>query len=154
MVCHVFKRTAGRIALIACLGLALGWQQAAPAQDKDKQDEPQVRYQLDDEKQTVGIVILDAGGAKHLTAKEEGDSNTTVVRVDGKDVEFGGADGKFDKKAVPLGKDAKGKERLGVKTVWTYNKIQITQSVEIVRSKTKRLDACQISYEIANLDSK
>jgi hypothetical protein len=155
MLCHVFKRTAGGIAFIACLGLALGWQPAAPAQDKDKQDEPQIRYQLDDEKQTVGFVVLDGqGGTKHLTAKEEGDSNTTVVRVDGKDVEFGSADGKFDKKAVPLGKDAQGKERLGVKTVWTYNKIQITQSVEIIRSKTKRLDACQISYQIENLDSK
>jgi hypothetical protein len=146
------------LALALVLTLALGWQAScalASGQDKDKQDEVLIRYQLDDELQTVGFVVLDGqGGSKKLTPSEEGDSNTTVVRIDGKDVEFGGDAGTFGKKAEPLGKDAKGKERLGVKTVWTYEKIKITQIVEIVRSKTKRLDTCVVSYEMENLDTK
>jgi hypothetical protein len=129
----------------------LALQAAAPAQDKEKKDEPLIRYSLDNELQTVGFMALDGqGGAKKLTASEEGDSNTTIVRIDGKDVEFGGTGtGNFEQKAVPLGKD-----RLGVKTVWSYEKIQITQTVEIVPSKTKRLDACVVSYEIENKDAK
>jgi hypothetical protein len=167
MLCHFARgprsplvaRTLRCLALVAGLALvlvlALGLQPAALAQDKDKKDEPLVRYQIDDELQTIGFLVLDGqGGTKKLTADENGASNTTIVRVDGKDVEFGGADGKLEMKAVPLGKDDKGKERLGVKTVWTYNKIQITQIVEIVRSKTKRLDACLASYEIENKDNK
>jgi hypothetical protein len=142
--------------LVAGFALAVSLP-TATAQDKEKQpqDVPLVKYEIDDELQTVGIAALDGqGGSKKLTAAEDGASNTTIVRIDGKDVEFGSPDGKLEMKAVALGKDAKGNPRPGVKTVWSYGKIRITQVVEIVRSRTKRLDSCLISYQIENQDNK
>jgi hypothetical protein len=75
-----------------------------------------------------------------------GGTNTTVLRIDGKDVVFGDpSKGKFSPKSAALGKD-----KLGQKTVWILEDIRVTQTVEIVKSKKGVLDTALITYQIEN----
>src|SRR5262249_48424049 len=86
---------------------------------------------------------------KRLTYEEEGTTNNTVVRLDGKEWIFGESpwlmpDGKEigpkqgghwqERDSRDLGKDASGRERQGRKSVWTYDSAQVvvTQTVELV----------------------
>ena len=57
--------------------------------------------------------------------------------------------GTFKTKNAPLGKD-----RIGVVTAWVVDKVEVTQTVETVKSKTGELDTCVVSYTIRNGDDK
>lgn len=115
--------------------------------DKKADDKPsRIAYKFGPEGQ-VGLAVLDKDNRIPLTFADDGDTNSTLVRIDGAGVEFGSEDGKWEAKNVPL---EKGKR--GHKSTWVCKKISITQIVQIVPSKTGNFDACLISYAIENQD--
>jgi hypothetical protein len=140
----------GTLALLALLGLS-----ADARQEGDDEGKPKIVVAYTPFMQ-FGLMVIDGAERKQITCFPDGRTNTTVLRIDGKDVVFGHADGKLgnepDVKKGQLGKDAKGKNRLGSKSTWVYNKIHVTQIVEIVPSKKGALDAVLVTYEIENKD--
>jgi hypothetical protein len=106
---------------------------------------------------------------KKLTYSDDGSTNTTVVRVNGTDEPFGATTGgttaRWVRIEAALGKDEKGRERLGKKSVWLSagGKVQITQVVEIIPSaqpvevepgkQMRVLDTCLVRYLIENKDT-
>src|SRR5438552_7122357 len=119
-----------------------------------QEKQPRIQYKISGDGQ-IGLTAIDPlGNRKSLTFDEEGQTNSTVLKIDGKDVEFGMAEGgKWDVEQAPLGKGKDGKTRRGHKSVWTHEKITITQIVEIVPSRGGELDACVISYVMENKDN-
>jgi hypothetical protein len=93
---------------------------------------------------------------KLLTFHRAGLSNNTCVKIDGSERLFGSKPGKWKDRAVKLGKNPEGKDRLGLQSIWEYpdEKILVTQTVEVVRSVTSGLlDTALVVYEIQNNDS-
>jgi WD40 repeat protein len=97
----------------------------------------------------VGLV---AGAGHKLTSALDGRTNSTVLKIDGKDVLFGSTEGLWKSRMTLLGKGSDGRERRGFKSVWTYHKLTITQRVEIVPNAKELRDTCLISYAVENKD--
>ncbi|MBY0528113.1 MAG: hypothetical protein K2R98_32250 [Gemmataceae bacterium] len=94
---------------------------------------------------------------KRLTFAEEGHTNNTVVKLDRRDYVFGDPPGRWQEREAPLGKNALGQERDGLKSSWLYpdQKVLVTQSVEIVRGPSSRLlDTALVRYRIENQDDR
>jgi hypothetical protein len=119
--------------------------------------------------------LKQSGIKKKLTFMEDGTTNNAVVRIDraGDGFLFGERpfrreDGKrtfwgywppghWRDKKVPLGKDKTGRERLGYKSVWSFDDqhIEVTQTVEIVPGpQSNLLDTCLVRYHIKNEDTR
>jgi hypothetical protein len=102
---------------------------------------------------------------KRLTFEERGFTNNTCIRLDGEELlfgeqpfrgrdgkEFGSWPGRWAERSLDVGKG-----RLGRQSVWVYDrqKVQITQTVEIVPGEQSRLlDTCLVRYLIENRDSR
>jgi hypothetical protein len=98
----------------------------------------------------VGFTLLDKDGKpQRITFDDKGGTNVVVIRIDGKDYAFGFEGGEVKSKNTPIGKD-----RVGVSAVWAVEKIEVTQTVETVKSKTGEWDTCLVSYTVDNKDSK
>jgi serine/threonine protein kinase len=115
-----------------------------------------------------------AGGLKKkLTFEPQGFTNNTVVKLDQGEYFFGDrpfldADrndldlgkpeawpGRWRDMKKALGKDAKGRERLGCRSEWYYDneKVSVTQTVEIVLGPlSNQLDTCLVRYRLTNED--
>jgi hypothetical protein len=100
---------------------------------------------------------------QRITYSLNGSTNNTMVRIDGRDMPFGGPNGKFEPRQAPLEKGPHGKERRGHKTTWIFENIHITQILEVVPSRAaakaapgqkRRLDVCRILYLIENKDAR
>jgi hypothetical protein len=93
---------------------------------------------------------------KFLTFAPDGRTNSTVVRIDGKDWQFGAEDGrwaeqKFDKKR-------------GSKATWMFDEhVRVTQTTEIIAGEPvevgpgmyrRMMDTCLVRYTIENADSR
>jgi hypothetical protein len=99
------------------------------------------------------------GNGKQLTFSRDGESNTTVVRIDGQAVEFGVAPGTvLSTPSVPSYRPG---ESLRSKAVWSWNNVQVTQALDLVPGRQpadvdgtpkRLLDTCLIGYQIQNLD--
>jgi hypothetical protein len=90
---------------------------------------------------------------KRLTFREDGFTSNTCLMVGGTSVLFGDtANGVFEEpRKVSLGKDPRGRDLIGAKTVWVCKKIAVTQQVEIVADAQMRaLDTCRITYTLEN----
>jgi WD40 repeat protein/serine/threonine protein kinase len=99
-------------------------------------------------KMQVGILAVDGQGQQaQLTYDTYGRSNVTLLRLNGKDVIFGSDLGQWKSKRTDLAKP-----RRGIASVWLYDKLGITQAVEIVPGQGG--DTCLISYFLENTDSK
>ncbi len=85
-----------------------------------------------------------------ITYTPDGQSGNTMVRVNGEEVMFGSSAGQWKPKLVPLTKGPVGKEGSGHKSVWIYQDIHFTQTVQIVVDEKKVLNTCLISYECEN----
>lgn len=82
---------------------------------------------------------------KYLTTKDSPPTSyTTIAMDDGSDIyKFGSDDGDFVKKPYRHGKK--------VITIWEVDKVQITQTITIVKGKTtQREDSIKIRYDILN----
>jgi hypothetical protein len=98
----------------------------------------------------VGFTLLDKDGKpQRITFDDKGGTNVVVARVDGKDRAFGFEGGTFKSKSVPLDKD-----RVGVAITWAIDKMEITQTVETVQSKTGQWDTCVVTYTAKNSGEK
>ena len=128
--------------------------------------EPRVAYAYGPNMRFGVSVVRDRAGKPIkdlLTFAPNGRTNTTVVRIDGKDQEFGGNAGKWTDKEVKVPADATRGARDGTKSTWTVGGLRFTQIVEIVAGKqpvelgpgvSKRLyDTCLVRYVIENPDS-
>src|SRR5262249_32670337 len=122
---------------------------AIPAAQQPDKPKLRIRPGFSDTYQ-VGFALLDKDGKpQRITFDDKGGTNVVVVRIDGKDYAFGFEGGTFKSKNAPLGKD-----RIGVVTAWVVDKIEVTQTVETVKSKTGELDTCIVSYTVRNSDDK
>jgi hypothetical protein len=116
--------------------------------DKSGKSDARIRYDFSDTMQ-IGFVLLDDNGkAKNITFDPQGGTNVTVIRIDGRDYAFGFEGGVFIKKKVQL------KNQRGHQTSWKVDAIEVTQTVEIVASKTLKLDTCIVTYKVVNKDTK
>jgi hypothetical protein len=116
-------------------------------------------------KERVGLRVLGGGFGpdKRLTFDLNGNSNSTVLKIDGMVREFGAFQGVVQQRDVPLGFGPKGEKRHGSRTIWVSNNVEVAQIVEIVPSKEpveiggvmkRPLDTCVIRYVITNKDVK
>lgn len=94
---------------------------------------------------------------KRLTYDPKGRTNNTCLILDSSEVLFGHSPGRWQDFSAPLGKDSRGTDRLGRRSVWFYQDqgVRVTQTVEIVRGASSRLlDTCLVRYQIENNDSR
>jgi hypothetical protein len=110
-----------------------------------------------------------AGQLQGRPTTPRGDTNNACIRVDGAEFLFGESpfrmdDGKNEGTVTghwkgpfktTLGKDEKGRQRQGAKSVWVLDdkKIEITQHVEVIVGQSGDLDTCLIQYRLENQDS-
>jgi hypothetical protein len=136
------------LCLTIVVAVLLPTQVSVQAGDKAGQSDALIRFDFSETMQ-VGFELLgDKGVAKRITYDTKGGTNVTVIRIDGRDFAFGFEGGVFGAKKTPL--DSK----RGFQTVWKVDAIHVTQTVEIVPSKTGKLDACLVSYKVVNKDAK
>jgi hypothetical protein len=98
---------------------------------------------------------------KRLTFDRWGRTNNTCVRLDGREALFGHhlrgkPVGRWVEREVPLGKDATGRQREGLRSTWVWvdTHVQLTQQVEVVPGTQSRLlDTCLVRYTLENQDS-
>lgn len=119
---------------------------------------------LPDPSMRFGLVMLqekdpkEPGKFKRLTYSEAGNTNNTCVRVDEKEFLFGQPGfGTWKERSSPLGKDRRGREREGARSVWVApnGKVLISQTAEIVAGEqTRVLDTCLVRYLLENKDEK
>jgi hypothetical protein len=141
--------------LVVLLGLAaLPGDPSRAGQGGDVDPKPRILYEISGIGQ-FGLTAVDAKDKKiPITFAPNGNTNTTVLRIDGKDVEFGSKAGKIVELKGKLGEGKKGE-----KTVWSFGDIQVTQTLEIVPSNQpvdgKRLmDSVLITWGIKNTGDK
>jgi hypothetical protein len=119
-----------------------------------------------------GLEMKDAGGElKKLTFQELGTTNSTCLKIDGKDRIFGeqgvqivgglrkvlDEPGEWRRREIPLGDDRWGKPRQGKESEWYLpeSRVSITQHVEIVPGQISGdHDTCLVKYTIRNEDSR
>ncbi len=89
---------------------------------------------------------------KRLTFREDGFTSNTCLMVGTTPVLFGSPQGVFEQPVKqPLGKDPRGRELIGYQTVWVYNRIAVTQQVEIVPdAQMHALNTCRVTYTLEN----
>jgi hypothetical protein len=135
---------------LACFACALLLRvPGSDAGDKPDKSKLRIRAGFSDTYQ-VGFTLLDKDGKpQRITFDDKGGTDVVVVRIDGKDHAFGFEGGTFKSKNVPLDKD-----RVGVAVTWAVDKIEVTQTVETVKSQTGQWDTCLVSYTIHNKDDK
>jgi hypothetical protein len=98
---------------------------------------------------------------KRLTFDRWGRTNNTCVRIDGREALFGHdlrgkPRGRWVEREAPLGQDASGRERQGLRSTWLWpdSNIRLTQQVEVVPgSQSRLLDTCLVRYTLENADS-
>ncbi len=118
-----------------------------------------------------GLVSAGAG-QKRLTYEPKGLTNNAVLKIDSNESWFGERPfrrddgkptftgewpGKWRDMKKPLGKDDKGRERIGYESVWYYEAehVAVTQTVEVVPGPLSNLlDTCLVRYRITNEDSR
>jgi hypothetical protein len=137
-----------RLLLPAIVALLLAGG-ASPGGDKTDPKKIRIRAGFTDTRQ-VGFMLLDSEGKAHrITNDPLGGTNVVAIRIDNKNYAFGFEGGVFVGKPQKLDN-----ERVGEKVTWKVDKIEVTQSVETVLSKTGQLDACLVTYAVVNQDDK
>lgn len=126
----------------------LGLEKPTPVLIPPSPVAPNIEYVFGEQMQ-IGLTV---NGGKKIVYDDKGETNSTLVRADGKDFIFGSAQGRWQSKLAPLDKGPDGKERRGNRSIWILGKIAVTQIVEIVPSSTEKLDTCLVRYEIENND--
>jgi hypothetical protein len=146
---HVRLSLSGLAVLISLSGLSI-----RAGQGGDIDPKPRILYELSGIGQ-FGLAVVDAKDKKiPITFAPNGNTNSTVLRIDGKDVEFGSKAGKLLELKGKLGDGKKGE-----KTVWAIGDVQVTQALEIIPSRQvvngKRLmDSALITWTIKNTGDK
>lgn len=111
--------------------------------------EPHVAFDYDWKWDFGVLIIRDPLGRpvkKQLTFDTMGQTNGIMVRVDGKDIEFGSVGEQFGEQGSTSQNPSA--------TVWTTGKIKITQILEIIPGKTDKLDTLLVRYHLENNDTR
>jgi hypothetical protein len=95
---------------------------------------------------------------KQLTAKEDGQTNNTCIRIDGFENLFGKPPGEWmrDKSKIAMRDLPLGQGRHGWWSFWQYprSNVRVRQTVEIIpNEQTHLLDTCLVHYLIENRDT-
>jgi hypothetical protein len=132
------------LALSAAACLA-GLPAQAPAPEKD----PYLAFEYD-YKHNFGVSVLKNPAGKpvkkQLTFDTHGQTNSTVVRLDGQDLEFGTGGGKF----LEEGRSHQNPS----KAVWAVGKVEVAQVLKVEPGKTGKLDTILVRYVLENKDAK
>jgi len=129
---------------------------------------PLVQYAYESKTLRVGITALKVRsrdgivGAKQITYRDDGSTNNTRLKVDGKDGDLAPPDGFWKTRKQVLPDDPKGLARKRTQSVFQRRDIQVTQIVEVVASKQpvevapgvrkRQLDTVLVRYLIENKD--
>src|SRR5262249_25845327 len=155
------------------LGLALGlvvvWDKLAPPKQGGASrsvnqvtlddPEPRIGVQFHDDTMRFGLVMLKATDPrnpdkfKQLTREENGRTNNTCVRVDGREPLFGQQPpGRWGRdKGHLLRKVEEKKPFQRWTSTWEYDDVSFRQTVQIVpNEQTRLLDTCLVHYLIEN----
>jgi hypothetical protein len=98
-----------------------------------------------------------------ITYGQNGSTNNTLVRIDGRDVMLGGPPGRLESHQVALPPGPFGRKRIGHRSTWVIDNVSFTQVLEVVPSKLppkaapgqkRRLDTCLVRYEVENKDGR
>jgi hypothetical protein len=91
-------------------------------------------------------------GPRRLTFDPAGRTNNTCIRLNRKEVLFGGAEGNWVTPARPTPASDEGIPKLdGVESVWTLHDLSVRQVVEIIPNSQSRLfDTCLVRYTLEN----
>src|SRR5262249_18054271 len=127
----------------------------APSQPPAK--DPYIAFEYDVRHNFGVIVLKDPNGKvykdpsgktirKQLTFETLGQTNGTLVRIDGKAVEFGTKPGKF----LEEGQE----DQNPSKTLWAVGKIEVAQLLEIVPGKTGKPDTLLVRFIFENKDDR
>src|SRR5262249_21369949 len=120
----------------------------APVLPVDPQ--PRLAFGFNQRDMSFGMTVE----GKRIMYSQDGSTNNTMVRIDGQDMYYGQPPGNWDPRQGPLPKVA-GRARHGARSSWVFNKLRITQILEVVPSKSaanaapgqkRRLDTCLIRY--------
>jgi hypothetical protein len=116
---------------------------------KPPSQEPHIGFEYDWKWNFGVLIVRDPLGKpvkKQLTFDTMGQTNGNLIRIDGKDFEFGTDVGKF----IEQGSEAQNPSI----TVWVTNKIKVTQILEVTPGKTGKLDTLLVRYQLENTDTK
>lgn len=95
-----------------------------------------------------GLTLWEEGKPIRLTCYPDGQSNSTFVRIDGKEVEYGSPAGEWESQK----KDTK---EGGVQSIWKFDRLQITQELKLVKSEGASFnDTCLVLYHVKPLDNR
>jgi hypothetical protein len=138
--------------------VALSGEEENFAYDDLMDTEPRLGVEFQPDNMRFGLVMLKENDPnnpaehKRLTYKENGETNNTCIKLDGRECLFGQEPGHWarDERGVAL-KRVK-INPFGWKSVWEYDeKVQVTQTVQIVPGEqTRLLDTYLIHYFIEN----
>jgi hypothetical protein len=142
---------------IASLLLLLAGRSGTAAQDPQEatKERPRIEYEFS-EGMRFGLTVLEEDGARRrLTYSSSGSTNSTLLKIDGEQVEFGSPVGEWAPQQKPLEKDQKPLEKgWGSVSCWVYKKVKVTQQLEVVKTRGGEvLDSCKVTYKIENTDS-
>jgi hypothetical protein len=162
-------KTALAILILAPIGLVHRYQADAgkPNSPVPIDPQPRVEYRFNGDMRFGLTVVKDPQGratSKALTYASDGGTNTTVVRIDGKDAYFGDGAGKWLAKEETIPVDPIWEAPAGKQSVWRTGKLQITQMLQVIPSKQpvelakggprRLLDTLLIRYRIENKNDK
>jgi hypothetical protein len=170
------------VLLSGIVGPLQAGKEKPPAEEVPVDPQPRIKVQFADgldeaggrlgQTMTFGIVTVDLKRpdlSKRLTYDTHGRTNSTVVRIDGKDRVYGAADGKWEKLVETQGKKTPAltsKNKSGgqkVESVWLHDEgVQVTQIVEVVPGKPVEIDGksrhlletAVVRYRIENMGKK
>jgi hypothetical protein len=154
------------LAALALLALALPLVALGGGGSAPVDPEPRIAVGFDDFMHFGVTVIRNRQGKplkeqKRITYSDRGSTNSTMLRLAGKDVEFGGPDGKWVEKSTDI--PAAGGSGKGVKSVWAHGPFEITQIVRVAASSQavdvggtpkRLLNTVRIRYVIENKSKK
>jgi hypothetical protein len=163
------------VILLLALSAVVAWDVLTPRSDRSASrgvigvpevllDDPEPRIGIRfNSKMRFGLVMLkehdprNPDKLKQLTAREDGSTNNTCIRVDGYEDLFGQAPGDWvrDKKKHPFREVALGPGRFGAMSYWeSPRNVRVRQTIEIIpNEQTRLLDTCLIHYLLENKDS-
>lgn len=158
----------GATLLMACFGLAIASFSQEPAA------KPRVKVTIQDEKPTVVETVVPVEPQQHavvtgqpnfmVTLRVDGKTMhlgviQTVLKFDGQLHQQGNFPGRMLVQNQPLPRGENKKNRIGFMSVYEQNKVQISQTVEVIPTKAakgvakRRLDAMLVKYQIENKDT-
>lgn len=122
--------------------------------------DPRIQVRFTEQTKRFGITMtreMEADGqkAKRLTSEDDGRNNNTCIKIDGNESLFGQQPGEWVReKGKSLRFVTIGSKNNHWKSTWEWEKVWVTQEVQIVVGEQTRLyDTCLVRYIVDNKDT-